>query len=129
MRNRLCGALVSSLFAVSIACAAPEAICRPHLELNPFRPTPTVSPQRRVWNAELIGYASQCKENPGLFQLQITQWKENAPDLDVLVTEVWQAGQFEVELTMTIDEAIGTAQMLWISRCSCSPRTIASDNK
>jgi hypothetical protein len=65
----------------------------------------------------------------GLFQLQITRLKDNAPDLDFLVTEQWRAGGFEIMLTSAPDEQIGLAQIMWISRCSCVPPAIASGQK
>jgi hypothetical protein len=131
MWKRLCGAVTISAFALStgIGSPAPEAFCRPRLELNPFRPISNVFAQERVWKAELTGFASQCREESGLIQLQITRWKENAPDLDFLVTKVWRAGRFEVELTLVADEAIGVTQIMWISRCSCTPRTVVSGQK
>src|SRR6516162_8292965 len=96
MWKRLGSAVTISAFALlaGIGGATPEAFCRPRLELNPFRPIPGVFPQDRVWKAELTGYAAQCGEESGLFQLQITRLKENAPDLDFLVTEVWRVGRF-----------------------------------
>ena len=77
----------------------------------------------------MTGYASQCREESGLFQLQITRWKENAPDLDFLVTKQWQVGEFNVVLMLAPDEAIGLAQIMWISRCSCTPRVVVSGKK
>lgn len=74
--------------------------------------------------ADLTGYALQCREEMGLFQLQITRLKDNAPDLDFLVTEQWRTGPFEVVLTTAPDEQIGLAQIMWISRCTCTPRTV-----
>jgi hypothetical protein len=129
--KRLRSSVTITAFALSAAVdsAAPETFCRPHLELNPFRSIPGVFLHERVWKAELTGNASQCREESGLFQLQITRWKESAPDLDFLVTEVWQAGRFDVELTMAVDEAIGAAQVMWISRCSCTPRAVVSGQK
>ncbi len=130
MWTRFCGIVAISGFALSTGIgAAPEAVCRPRLELNPFRPIAGVFPQERVWNAELTGYPLQCKEASGLFQLQITRLKDNAPDLDFLITEQWRAGRFEVALTSAPDEQIGLAQIMWISRCTCTPRTIVSGQK
>jgi hypothetical protein len=131
MCKRLCGAITISGFVLlaGIGSAAPEAICRPHLELNPFRATSGVFPRERTWKAELTGYSSQCREETGLIQLEITRLKDNAPDLSFLVTEVWRAGRSEIELTTAADEAIYGAEIMWISRCSCSPRTVVSDRK
>jgi hypothetical protein len=131
MWKRLCGALTISAFALSagIASATPEVFCRPRIELKPFRPISGVFPNERVWKAELNGYALQCREESGLFQLQITRSKENAPDLDFLVTELWRAGRFEVELTSAPDEAIDMVRIAWISRCTCTPRNVASSQE
>ncbi len=128
MWTRFCAIVAISGFALSagIGIAAPEAFCRPQLELNPFHPMPGVFPQDRLWKAELASYPSQCKEKSGLFQLQVTRLKENAPDLDFLVTETWRAGRFEVELRTSIDEAVGLAQIMWISHCSCTEGNVVS---
>jgi hypothetical protein len=131
MKKRLCGAAIigTLALAVGIARAAPEGFCRPRLELNPNRSISGVFPQERIWKAELTGDASHCKEESGLFQLQIMRLKDNAPDLDFLVTEQWRAGGFEIMLTSAPDEQIGLAQIMWISRCSCVPPAIASGQK
>jgi hypothetical protein len=131
VRSRLSSVVTIATFALAagIGSAAPEAICRPGIEFHPLRPISGEFPQERLWKADLTGDASQCREQSGLFQLQITRLKENAPDLDFLVIEVWRAGQFEVQLTLANDEAIGLSQIIWIARCSCTPRIIVSGQK
>ncbi len=131
MQKRPSGLVTIAAFALlaSIGSAGAEAICRPRLELDPFRPISGVFPRERVWKAELTGYALQCSEESGLFQLQITRLKDNAPDLDFLVTERWRVGRFEFLLTSASDEQIGRAQIMWISRCTCTPRSVASGQK
>jgi hypothetical protein len=128
MREQLCSVVTISAFALSagIGRANPETICRPQLELHPFRLVSGVFFQDQTWKADMVGDASHCKEEAGLFELQITRWKENAPDLDFLVTKRWRGGRFEVVLTLAPDEAIGLAQIMWISRCSCTPGVVAS---
>ena len=131
IRKRLCGAITISAFVLLAVTGstAPESICRPHLELNPFRATSGVFPHERAWKAELTGYPLQCREETRLVQLEITRLKDNAPDLSFLVTTVWRAGRSEIELTMAADEAIGGAEIMWISRCSCTQRTVVSERK
>ena len=113
----------------SVGSTGAGDFCRQRLELHPFRPISGVLPKERVWKADLTGYALQCMEESGLFQLQITLLKDNAPDLDFLATEQWRAGRFEVVLTSAPDEAIGLAQIIWISRCTCTQRTVVSGQK
>jgi hypothetical protein len=126
MLKRLCGFVTIAGFALSVDSAGAKSFCRPRLELHPFRPVSGVFPQERLWKADLTGYALRCMEASGLFQLQITRLKDDAPDLDFLVTEHWRAGRFEVVLTLAPDEAIGLAQTMWISRCTCTPRAALS---
>lgn len=113
----------------SVGSTGAGDFCRPRLELHPFRPISGVLPKERVWKADLTGYALQCREESGLFQLQITRLKDNAPDLDFLVTKQWRTGPFEVVLTSAPDEQIGLAQIMWISRCTCTPRIVAAGQK
>jgi hypothetical protein len=131
MRKRSCGSVTIAVCAwlVSVGSAGAEAFCRPRVELDPFHPISGAIPQERVWKADLTGYALQCMEVSGLFQLQITRLKDNAPDLDFLITEHWRVGRFEVVLTSAPDEAIGLAQIMWISRCTCTQRTVVSRQK
>jgi hypothetical protein len=131
MQKRFYGTITIVAFALSVGngSASAENICRPYLELSPFRAASGVFPRERTWKAELTGYPLECREETGLVQLEITRLRDNAPDLSFLVTEVWRTGQSEIELTMAADEAIGEAEIMWISRCSCSPRTVVSDRK
>ena len=128
MQKRLCGASIVATFALAMGVvrAAPHDNCRPRPELNPFRSISGIFPQERIWKAGVTGYASQCKEAAGLFQLQITRLYDYGPDFDFLITEQWRAGRFEVVLRSAPDEQIGTAQITWISPCSCAPPAIAS---
>jgi hypothetical protein len=50
-------------------------------------------------------------KSQGYSNCKITRWKENAPDLDFLVTEQWRVGGFYVVLTLATDEAIGLTQI------------------
>jgi hypothetical protein len=74
MRSRLSSVVIIATFALAagIGIAAPEAICRPRIELNPFRPISGDFPHERVWLAICAG-ASRCCRCYSSFVLQENQ--------------------------------------------------------
>ena len=119
------GALIPALTAVPlILMGATEGwsqpICRATLAFSEAHYTPMELPRlERTWTVGLTVDASRCATDSGSFSIQVTLWKENAPDTEFVETFQWKPDLNVISKEFWVDEAVGAYRVIEIHPCPC----------
>ncbi|MBX9774708.1 MAG: hypothetical protein K2Y71_09865 [Xanthobacteraceae bacterium] len=121
MRVRTITVLLACLFAVPAVPALATITCKPLLTIKNVRElrASTMPPQPWTWRATIVADASYCATQSGWFEVDAIRIKEYAPDVQFTEKYRWTAGQFDVSIELTADEAINDYRIGFIAPCVC----------
>ena len=122
-RGRLLGSsLLAGAILLTSAGNVPAApTCKPILSIRKmvevrYSMMP-ILPYR--WMAKLVADARHCATRSGQFEIDFIRIKENAPDMQFTERFRWTAGQFDVSIELTADEAVFDYRIGFIAPCVC----------
>jgi hypothetical protein len=93
-----------------------EEICKPELTIAEPRIS-GVTDLQRTWSAIMAADASRCSTPSGLFQIEFTRLKENAPDMQFVEQFRWRRGQSQISLDIWWDEWLQSYRIAHIAPC------------
>ena len=111
------GVIVIATFTAPSPAFAEQA-CRPKLAIS----LPQMSEMRgvrRTWRAQLAADATACADSSGRFAILFTRLLEYGPDADFVETFTWREGVSEIELELSLYEAVSSYWIHGIETCSC----------
>jgi hypothetical protein len=113
-------ALLACVFAAPAMPTLATITCKPLLAIKNVREIRTSTmPQPWTWRATIIADASYCATRSGPFEIDVIRIKEYAPDVQFTEKYRWNAGQFDVSIELTADEAIDDYRIGFIAPCVC----------
>jgi hypothetical protein len=114
--------LLAGAFAGPAATSSLAAItCKPILSIRNVRELRTAHMpiQPWIWKATIVADNAYCATVAGAFEIDFIRIKEYAPDVQVTEKYNWSAGQFDVAMELTADEAIHDYRVGFIAPCVC----------
>jgi hypothetical protein len=112
--------LLACLCAAAATSASAAITCKPLLAIKnvrEIRNSPV--PQPWTWQATITADASYCATRSGQFEIDVIRIKEYAPDVQFTEKYRWSAGQFDVSIELTADEAIDDYRIGFVAPCVC----------
>jgi hypothetical protein len=105
-------AVTSSLAAIT---------CKPILSIRNVREirAAEMSIKPWIWKATIVVDSTFCATAAGTFEIDFIRIKEYAPDVQFTERYTWTAGQFDVTMELTADEAIHDYRIGFIAPCVC----------
>ena len=119
LRSWIAGLAACGLVLSAAAPAAGAHVCKPLLMLQDVRLSDMQPPTlERRWSAIVSADARHCATTAGYFEVGISRWKENSPDLTFREQFVWSSPAAKIEIDFAPDEAVG---QYWVDRVQACP--------
>jgi hypothetical protein len=112
------------LACASVVLAAPTALaeitCKPLLAIKNVREIRTSTlPRPWIWRATIIADAGYCATESGDFEIDLIRIQEYSPDVQFTERYRWRAGQFDVSIELSADEAMVDYRIGFVAPCVC----------
>ena len=100
--------------------SAGDPNCTPKLTVQRTKLTELRPPAlMRFWFAVIAVDASACTASAGQFDVVITRYRENGPDLTFRERFVWTPPSIEIAVEFTADESVGSFWLENVTSCPC----------
>jgi hypothetical protein len=122
--SSLCRRVLALLACTPVVLGAPTALaaltCKPLLAIKNVREIRTSTmPRPWIWQATITADTSYCATKSGNFEIDFVRMQEYSPDVQFTEKYRWTAGQFDVSIELSADEAIVDYRIGFIAPCVC----------
>ena len=121
--RRLAFTLLSAFaFAAPAATSALAAVtCKPILSIRNVREirAAEMSIKPWIWKATIVADNAFCATAAGAFEIDFLRIKEYSADVQFTERYQWTAGQFDIAMELTADEAIQDYRIGFVGPCVC----------
>jgi hypothetical protein len=107
------------MLLLGAAAATPTVSCKPILTMGATSDTRTSPILPYLWKATMVADATHCATRSGSFEIDFIRIKEHSPDLQFTEQYRWKAGQFEISLELSGDEAVLEHRIGFVAPCVC----------